>query len=66
MLSLLFYFLHLYLNKFRTIENLFTFSGNFQKKKLHQLQHTLVADRVASHPFNRRSAARHCEIRPPV
>ena len=26
----------------------------------------LVADRVASHPFNRRSAARHCEIRPPA
>ena len=26
----------------------------------------LVADRVASHPYNRRSAARHCEIRPPV
>jgi len=25
-----------------------------------------MSDQVASHPFNRRSAARHCEIRPPA
>ena len=110
MLSLLFFFLHLYVNNFRTIEKLFTFSGNFQKSyinyntrlELSELLHILhaicvrrlatsayklarlgkslllvlsrrsgqtyplVADRVASHPFNQRSAARHCEIRPPT
>jgi hypothetical protein len=62
MLSLLFFFFRLCLNNLFTIEKLFTFS----KKKLHQLQHTLGAERAASRPFNRRSAARHCEIRPPV